>query len=144
MCYFCLFLQWCFHWAKQQFTRVALICCMAGHVKNDLSAQNEIDSLLTCIWSKFTVVKSNSTLEGCYCVFDAINGCIRRSGKASPVTISKRWYVDHTKAAKISNSGWYGQFPHKDNPNIRTNKRKGYFDQLQVYVGLAFERSNID
>ena len=117
---------------------------MTGHVKDDLSALNEMDSLLTCVWSKFTVVERDSLLQGAYCVFDAMNSCNRRSGKASPVTISKRWYEDHTKAAKVSNSGWYGQFPHKENPNIRKNKRKGYFHQLQVFVGLAFERTSID
>ena len=65
---------------------------MAGHVKEDLQAMNEMDCLLTCIWSDFNVVEPESSLEGSYLVFDAVHGCIQRSGKASSVTIATRWY----------------------------------------------------
>ena len=82
----------------------------------------------------FDVVEHYSLLEGAYLVFDAKNARIHRSGKASPVTISCRWYEKHTKAEKFSNLGWYGQFPHRNNPNIRDNIRKGYFDQLQLFA----------
>mmetsp|Transcript_25924 Transcript_25924/g.29953 ORF Transcript_25924/g.29953 Transcript_25924/m.29953 type:complete len:304 (+) Transcript_25924:1082-1993(+) len=139
----CKYLDWwCFRWAKAQFSRVALISCLAGHVKADLQAMNEMDCLLTCIWSNFNVVEPESRLEGSYLVFDAVHGRIRRSGKASPVTIATRWSEKYLQSAKISNEGWYGQFPHKDNPNIRTKQRKGFFHQLQVFVALAFDRSN--
>ena len=66
---------------------------------------NETDCLLICVWSMFDVVEHDSLLEGAYLVFDAKNARIRRSGKASPVTISSRWYEKHTKAAKVSNVG---------------------------------------
>mmetsp|Transcript_8709 Transcript_8709/g.9977 ORF Transcript_8709/g.9977 Transcript_8709/m.9977 type:complete len:198 (-) Transcript_8709:44-637(-) len=128
---------WCFRWAKAQFSRVALISCLAGHVKADLQAMNEMDCLLTCIWSNFNVVEPESRLEGSYLVFDAVHGRIRRSGKASPVTIATRWSEKYLQSAKISNEGWYGQFPHKDNPNIRTKQRKGFFHQLQVFVATS-------
>jgi len=82
---------WCFRWARVQFSRVALISSMAGHVKKDLQVMNEMDCLLTCIWSTFNVVEKESKLEGSYLVFDAVHGRIRRSGKASPVSISTRW-----------------------------------------------------
>ena len=49
---------------------------MAGHVKADLQAMNEMDCLLTCIWSDFNVVEPESRLEGSYLVFDAIHGRI--------------------------------------------------------------------
>jgi len=139
----CKYLDWwCFRWAKAQFSRVALISCLAGHVKADLQAMNEMDCLLTCIWSNFNVVEPESRLEGSYLVFDAVHGRMRRSGKASPVTIATRWYEKHVQAAKVSNKGWYGQFPHQENPNIRPKQRKGFFHQLQVFVALAFDRSN--
>jgi len=133
---------WCFRWARVQFSRVALISSMAGHVKKDLQVMNEMDCLLTCIWSTFNVVEKESILEGSYLVFDAVHGRIRRSGKASPVTIATRWSEKYLQSAKISNEGWYGQFPHKDNPNIRTKQRKGFFHQLQVFVALAFDRTS--
>ena len=87
-------------------------------MKSDLKAMNKTDCLLTCVWSMLDVVEQGSLLEGAYLVFDAKNARIHRSGKACPVTISSRWYEKHTKAAKVSNVGWYGQFPHRNNPNI--------------------------
>ena len=33
--------HWCFRWARRQFSRVALMSCMASHVKRDLEAMQE-------------------------------------------------------------------------------------------------------
>ena len=95
-----------------------MISCMGGHIKSDLKATNESDFLLTCVWSMLDVVEHESLLEGAYLVVDAKNAMIGRSGKASPVKISSRWYEKHTKSAKVSNVGWQVQFPHRNNPNI--------------------------
>ena len=55
---------WCFQWAKQQFTRVALISCMGGHIKSNLKAINETDCLVTCFMILFDVVEHDYLLEG--------------------------------------------------------------------------------
>ena len=78
--------HWCFVWAIRQFTRVSLMCCLAGHIKKDLQSKRSVDSLLTVCWSNFHVVEKESTLLGAYTIFDPNNGAIVRSGKACPVT----------------------------------------------------------
>ena len=74
---------------------------MVGHVKIDLEAMKASDCLLSIMTSSFVVVEPEATLEGAYVIYDAANAKFIRSGKASPVTIAKR-FEDHKKEAKKS------------------------------------------
>ena len=136
--------HWCFRWARRQFTRVALMCCTVGHVKQDLEAMHASDCLLSLMTTAFIVVEpeEESTLEGSYVIYDAVNAKFVRSGKASPVSIAER-FEGHKKESKTSEKGFYGRYPHKSNPNIRTKIRRGFFDQLQLFCALGFDRNNI-
>ena len=102
------------------------------------------DCLLSLMTTAFIVVEpeEESTLEGSYVIYDAVNAKFVRSGKASPVSIAER-FEGHKKESKTSEKGFYGRYPHKSNPNIRTKIRRGFFDQLQLFCALGFDRNNI-
>ena len=106
---------------------------MVGHVKIDLEAMKASDCLLSIMTSSFVVVEPEATLEGAYVIYDAANAKFIRSGKASPVTIAKR-FEDHKKEAKKSEKGFYGRYPHRTNPNIRAKIRSGFLTNCNFFA----------
>ena len=118
-----------------------------GHAIRNVSNADEEKCLLRNP-SKSWVLVSDATLEGCYFYFDTDSGNWIRSGKAvgSNQSTPRAGLLNrgrgHIEAAKksdaIENNKFYNLFPTADNPNRMKNA--GYFEDLQQFVGMGFDR----
>jgi len=90
--------------------------------------------------------------EGCYLYYDSVNGYFVRSGKVAGRGIMLR-HLEHDKQAKRNGDGskMYIEYPGKDSNrvkmakenNIRPRPWRAYFEDLALFCGMAFTRSDV-
>jgi hypothetical protein len=141
--------HWCLQWAARNLARAAALMVLSGHITDDLECSKRDAS--TCLLgmpllrdSAFVEVDMDDCcVEGCYLYFDTKNGCWVRSGKAVGRKFPER-HREHEKKAMLKDaddlsSRFYRTFPCRDAKE--TGMRRGYFDHLQLYCGLGFDRT---
>ena len=124
---------------------------LAGHVIEDLDC---VIHASTCLLRN--PLQKNSTFlpvdladcceEGCYLYFDTNNSCWIRSGKAVGRNFTAR-HREHEKQAMLEDEGklssrFYRTYPVRNSKYSSDNLRRGYFDHLQLYCGLGFDRAS--
>eukprot|EP00985_Skeletonema_marinoi_P012819 scaffold6265_cov120-Skeletonema_marinoi.AAC.11 len=149
------------HWTLRLFTRenlpaMAAAICIFGHiVDDDITTYGMDDCLLRMPMSQsegFFLIDGNNyvgTLQGCYLYFDWTKFRWIRSGKTSGDGIKAcfRGRGDtHKKNAKsvveMEAHPFYRFYPAKGVETIGV--RKGHFDDLSMYCGMAFDPSESD
>lgn len=151
--------HWVWHFTRQNMGRVAAIMVLMQHVKTDLEpATWDADACLLRDPrnnNAFLLVENEiKVLEGCYLIYDGV-GCLRfiRSGKA--VNPGRTLWVrfhgtgGHLQCAKAPDlkrldSNFYRSYPSKEAPSFVEGTRRGFFEDLQLYCALGFDRSNAE
>ena len=82
------------------------------------------------------------TLDGCYLFYDTITNRFIRAGKANKTFLARfREHVSNSKKPSASSMRFYKAFPSKTAP-VSTHPRRGYFENLKCYAGIAFDSGN--
>jgi hypothetical protein len=129
---------------------------VARIVDNDGASLRSVDTsviqLVGC-WCSFIplVVRSSDSLtpaaekmEGCYLYFDGEEAVWIRSGKVCGRTFAER-HKEHKKSSELKcetsrQSRFYTHYPSKTATAAPVRSRRGFFDDLSMYCGLAFDR----
>jgi hypothetical protein len=95
-----------------------------------------------------TSTEAARTLEGCYLYFDTEAAMWIRSGKVAGRTFGKR-HIEHRKSSQLKceqspQSDFYTSYPSKTATAASAGKRRGFFDDLTMYCGLAFSSRHPD
>lgn len=149
--------HWVWHFTRANMGRVAAIMVLMQHVKSDLEPAKWNGSV--CLLqdprnNTFLLVENQiKVLEGCYLMYDTVLLRFIRSGKA--VNPGRTMWVrcfgpsGHLECAKVPDlrrmdSNFYRSYPSKEAPTLTGGTRRGYFEQLQLYCALGFDRSNTE
>jgi hypothetical protein len=145
-------------WFSGNVSCFAAISVLANHVRDEPDTIDENACLLQHptegVGNKFMVIIEDLLkAEGCYLYYDKIEHEWRRSGKVSDRGFGVR-HEDHWKNAKNSGSSTstkqsklYTEYPSKDSDLVRLGRAsgtkcwKGYFEDLVLYCGIGFDRS---
>lgn len=140
------------HWTLQ-FTRdnlppMAAAMCLVGHIVDDIETYGIDECLLKLPMEEmFQVVSGNiGKLEGCYLYYDPKKMKWIRSGKTSGDGEDACFFGRGNKHSKNAASldeqrlhPFYRHYPVKSSGNL--GAPSGYFDNLVMYVGMAYDTS---
>ena len=142
-----------FTFVRSNLNRLSAMLVYFGHAMTDLRRANENTCLLGRVEAFLRA--TDILLEGCYTVYDPIESVWIRSGKAvgsassSPrAGLLNRWEGKsghRATAGKITadeTNKFALCYPTRSNPINLPSTRRGYFDDLELYVGLGFNRDS--
>ena len=142
-----------FTFVRSNLNRLSAMLVYFGHAMTDLRRANENTCLLGRVEAFLRA--TDVLLEGCYAVYDPIESVWIRSGKAvgsassSPrAGLLNRWEGKsghRATAGKITadeTNKFALCYPTRSNPINLPSTRRGYFDDLELYVGLGFNRDS--
>ena len=127
--------------------------CLVGHIVDDNEFYKIDDCLLVlptenAVFQSILQQTANSELgssEGCYLHYDGLKKKWIRSGKASGADNNACFegrLDTHTKNARMLDQmrkhRFYQQYPAKGEKKL--GEIEGYFENLEVYCGMAFDR----
>ena len=138
------------HWFRTNLSRFCALVTLLGQVVNDIESIDNTSTLLTHHQgphSRFVcVLDAMVALEGCYLHYDCERHCWVRSGLAVGSDAIQRPMNEMERAnelnskAKISSDRFGIFYPSKESrPN--GSVRRGWFENLQQYCGIGFDRS---
>jgi hypothetical protein len=149
--------HWIWQFVRKNLSRVAAAMILFDHVVHDLErfATNPKKCLLRNVSSQglsfipLVVATSASTeaarkTEGSYLYFDREEAVWIRSGKVCGRKFAER-HKEHKKSSELKcetsrQSRFYTHYPSKTATAATVRSRRGFFDDLSMYCGLAFDR----
>ena len=145
--------HWCLEWAASNLPVMAALIVLAGHAKKDLSCANLKTSLLAVETMHFMEVTEGDLrqVEGSYLYYSTVDGLWIRSGKVVGSSTSNRciWmrHKEHRVSAMLMTSNdieslFYTSYPSNAAANTSDILRRGYFEDLRLFVALGFLRTN--
>jgi hypothetical protein len=113
-------------------------------LRNDSSLGRSFVPLVVGTSDSFTAAAKKT--EGCYLYFDQEEAVWIRSGKVCGRTFAER-HKEHKKSSELKcemsrQSRFYTHYPSKTATAAPVRSRRGFFDDLTVYCGLAFSRGS--
>jgi hypothetical protein len=126
---------------------------LAGHITDDLECYTNrstcllLNPLLRSSTAFLEINMDDCCHEGCYMYFDTKNSSWIRSGKSVGRKFPER-HREHQKKSMLSTADDLGSKFYHSYPSREAGKLAGgmhllaYSDQLQLYCGLGFDRSN--
>jgi hypothetical protein len=152
--------HWIWKFVRKNLSRVAAAMILFDHAVHDLErfATDPTKCLLRNVSSQgrsfvpLVVGTSDSftqaanKMEGCYLYFDREEAEWIRSGKVCGRTFAER-HKEHKKGSELKceisrESRFYTRYPSKVATAGLVRLRRGFFDDLTMYCGLAFERGS--
>jgi hypothetical protein len=147
--------HWAWKWVSKNLPRLAASMVFLGHILPDdaLTCSSSNDCLLqhttsgeqSMFWRVNLNDQESCSEEGSYLYYDRVRGVWVRSGKTTGTDrhICVR-HFEHKEKARLKDlkdvsSKFYRSYPSRC-ATYSNNTRRGYFDQLDLYYGLAFNR----
>jgi hypothetical protein len=146
---------------RQNLSQFAAIVTLAGHVRDEPTIVGDKECLLKNPVGpnhRFILVDSEFTnAEGCYLYYDTVHGEWIRSGKVAGTRHDSKGMMDRHEEHKASaarnddSSSLYVKYPAKSsriattvrNNNVRPYPWRAYFEDLEIFCGIGFIRSDI-
>ena len=133
---------------KDNINVMSAVLTLYGHAKKDIGKLHFRSCLITHPRNKLLFAKEgNERLEGCYLMYDKEEHIWVRSGKACgskrsdpPADFGNRMESHLKSAINTQSSHFYKTYPSKHNKNQNNQVRNGYFEDLDQYVGLGFDK----
>lgn len=141
--------HWTLRFVRDNLSAMAAAMCLAGHVVGDVEACDVDERLLVlpALQSFFKVDRDLCRLEGCYLYYDSMKDRWVRSGKTSGdgdeacfEGRGNKHFLNSQSTDEMRNLRFYRKYPSKGVENL--GARRGYFENLVMYCGMAFDPKN--
>jgi hypothetical protein len=143
--------HWVWQFVRNNVGRVAATMALMDHVIEDIEPAKWRSNM--CLLrdprkgSFVPVANEIESMEGCYLSFDREMGRFVRSGKTCNPgrTFAVRWR-EHEECSRkqMLESRFYQSYPSRSLARANDGMRRGYFDNLQLFCGLGFNRTNLE
>jgi hypothetical protein len=149
--------HWVWKWVSKNLLQLAALMVFVGHIQpedvlscsseNDCLLQHATDNEMTSMFWKVILENQDTCCneEGSYLYYNRVRGIWVRSGKTTGKDrqIFVR-HLEHREKAKLKelqdvSSKFYRSYPSRC-ATYSNSTRRGFFDQLDLYYGLAFDR----
>jgi hypothetical protein len=150
--------HWVWKWVAKNLPQLAALMVFLGHIlpdevlswcssTNDCLLKQACNQEQSMFWKVNLEDQDSCKEEGSYLYHDRVRGLWVRSGKTTGkdrhIIIRHLEHSDRAKLRELKDvsSKFYQSYP-SQSATYSNNTRWGYFDQLDLYYGLAFDRRN--
>lgn len=141
--------HWCFTWTFLNLPRLIAMAALFGHIRPDVMYVAADGCLLHTDRSRYLIIDTeHEEKEGVYLYYNANDSRVIRSGKVVGSTRNfKIRDKEHRDSAMLGTkallaSCFYTSFPSKKSMIDTSKFRRGYREDLLLFVGAAFDRKD--